>query len=371
MASTPQPSTGGFATPLTTAPAPDPLTPADEKSLLLGVRDMMRGGPESWSDVTEMCTDWTGVSCHPAGTVASLNVSNRAMGGALPEQLSSLMGMERLDLSNNALEGVLPPQWSTLSNLTALNLDGNLLTGDLPEEWSAMSSLQSMNVTGNSISGLVPPSFGFDVAGVPEETRSLLPPAGQKSLLLDWLQAAGGTVPWWSATNMCSEWAGVTCNRVGSVATLNVAGQNMGGNLPASLSSLTSLRQMYMSDNNFAGSLPADWSTLTTLEYMDLSNNGLTGPLPQEWSAMGSMRGMKLIGNELSGTIPEEWSAMGSLQSSGLLVDLNSEAMSDSGLLLPGWAISVIATLCFVLLTAVVLWICCRPDKKPKKGTQV
>eukprot|EP00873_Tetraselmis_striata_P006308 jgi/Tetstr1/426572/TSEL_001648.t1 len=100
-----------------------------------------------------------------------------------------------------------------------------------------------------------------------------------------------------------------------------------------------------MSDNNFAGSLPADWSTLTTLE--------------------------KLIGNELSGTIPEEWSAMGSLQSSGLLVDLNSEAMSDSGLLLPGWAISVIATLCFVLLTAVVLWICCRPDKKPKKGTQV
>lgn len=64
---------------------------------------------------------------------------------------------------------------------------------------------------------------------------------------------------------------------------LNLGGNLLSGTIPPSLSSLTELQQVVLSDNALRGGLPAQLSNATSLALLDVANNVLNGSLPLQW----------------------------------------------------------------------------------------
>ncbi|CAO2046687.1 unnamed protein product [Urochloa humidicola] len=100
----------------------------------------------------------------------------------------------------------------------------------------------------------------------------------------------GGGVDGWAFPNAtsggasCCAWTGVTCDGSGRVIELNLHGQRLRGELPASLAQLDQLQLLNLSDNSFHGAIPATLFQFQRLQQLDLSYNDFTGTLPDNMS---------------------------------------------------------------------------------------
>lgn len=111
-------------------------------------------------------------------------------------------------------------------------------------------------------------------------------------------------------------------------------GPAVSGEIPASLSALTSLQFLFLWNNGFTGTLP-DLSRLTqltqvlaydnrlsrmpsayppNLEQLWLNGNGMTGEIPDTIGSMPSLATLNLHSNRLTGRVPQEFGQLGSLR---------------------------------------------------------
>ncbi|KAI3449827.1 hypothetical protein Pfo_006492 [Paulownia fortunei] len=159
----------------------------------------------------------------------------------------------------------------------------------------------------------------------------------------------------------CS-WTGVQCNSNGAVEKLDLSHMNLTGRvadeiqglqslnslnlccngfsspLPTSLSNLTALHSIDLSQNffidrfpvglgmaaglialnvsgnNFSGYLPEDLGDATLLESLDLRGNFFGGPIPRIYKNLGRLKYLGLSGNNLTGQIPAELGELSSLE---------------------------------------------------------
>ncbi|KAI5067125.1 hypothetical protein GOP47_0017653 [Adiantum capillus-veneris] len=86
-----------------------------------------------------------------------LYLSHNSFTGPIPDSMSSVLRLWRLDLSNNMLSGAIPSSINGLSNLLTLNLQSNQLSGCLPI--LNLSKLKDFNVSSNQLSGPIPSSL--------------------------------------------------------------------------------------------------------------------------------------------------------------------------------------------------------------------
>jgi Leucine-rich repeat (LRR) protein len=86
----------------------------------------------------------------PSGT--ELDLSNRGL-TAIPADVFSRTGLERLDLSGNRLTGAPQAEIRHLQKLKFLDLSGNRLTG-LPAELGQLKNLEILDVSNNQLTGL-------------------------------------------------------------------------------------------------------------------------------------------------------------------------------------------------------------------------
>ncbi|XP_009769366.1 MDIS1-interacting receptor like kinase 1 [Nicotiana sylvestris] len=186
--------------------------------------------------------------------------------------------------------------------------------------------------------------------------ESLIDPLDQ---LRDWTvpkNAAAGNV-----SVPCS-WKGVECNSKGAVEKLDLSHMNLTGKvsddiqklksltslnlccndfsspLPRTLSNLTALKSidvsqnyfvygfplglgmsaglMYLnaSSNNFSGYLPEDIGNATFLETLDFRGNFFEGSIPKSYKNLGKLKFLGLSGNNLTGHIPGELGQLSSLE---------------------------------------------------------
>ncbi|XP_061956382.1 receptor-like protein 9DC3 [Populus nigra] len=84
---------------------------------------------------------------------------------------------------------------------------------------------------------------------------------------------------------------------------LDLAGNNLGGQIPSSLKNLVQLHSLYLDSNNFLGRIPDFLGNLTRLENLGLSNNQLSGPISSQINTF-SLRFFDLSKNNLHGPIP-------------------------------------------------------------------
>ncbi|CAN1795700.1 Probable LRR receptor-like serine/threonine-protein kinase At1g74360 [Linum perenne] len=124
---------------------------------------------------------------------------------------------------------------------------------------------------------------------------------GLKSHLISRNRVNPGRYLQWNQSNPCN-WPGISCSSDGSrVIGIDLADDNISGELYGNFSSLTALEFLDLSRNSLLGSLPADLSNCQTLAYLNLSHNILRGEV--NFTGLRSLEVIDLAKNRFSGGI--------------------------------------------------------------------
>ena len=122
----------------------------------------------------------------------------------------------------------------------------------------------------------------------------------------------------WDITRVPTEedlgtWAGVFLNE-GWLVTLGLSNNNLTGQLPPELGSLTQLSELDLGGNSLTGKIPPELGDLPQLRSLGLWNNTLTGEIPPELGNFPQLQSLTLSYNALTGGIPPELGSLTQLQ---------------------------------------------------------
>ena len=119
----------------------------------------------------------------------------------------------------------------------------------------------------------------------------------------------------WKTDQPLSTWHGVITNRrTGRVGSLSLIRNNLTGEIPRELGSLTDLSQLSLFGNNLTGEIPRELGNLTDLHGLVLSRNDLTGEIPRELGSLTNLASLGLVDNNLTGEIPRELGSLTNLE---------------------------------------------------------
>ncbi|WP_244307341.1 leucine-rich repeat domain-containing protein [Flavobacterium fluviatile] len=109
----------------------------------------------------------------------------------------------------------------------------------------------------------------------------------------------------WDLALSVSTWHGVEISN-GKVVGLNLAGNNLKGQLPSSIGNLQNLETLSLFNNQLEGVLPDSVYDISTLKILLLNNNKLSGHLSPKIGNFNSLENLSLFYNNFEGKIPDE-----------------------------------------------------------------
>ena len=268
------------------APAPAPsVLHAGDRAALVALYNATDG--PNWVNNTNWLTDrpmgaWYGVTTNDGGRVTGL------------------------DLHDNELRGQIPPELGRLDRLSHLFLRGN----------------------GTVTCPLDNASFREWLKGIRNKRGLFCSHAGDRAALVALYRATGG-LAWrdnsrWLTDWHLDTWFGVTTDDRGRVTELDLNSNNLSGEMPPQLGSLSNLTHMDLRSNGLRGQIPPELGDLDDLEVLSLSGNALSGKIPPELGALPNLTLLHISGNALSGQIPPELGSLSNLR----LLHLNGNALS-------------------------------------------
>ncbi|KAL6629656.1 hypothetical protein ACP70R_029421 [Stipagrostis hirtigluma subsp. patula] len=298
----------------------------DLQTLLRIKRDW--GSPaalSSWSSKNPAYCNWTGVISCNNGQVTALSFQN-LIPNPIPASICHLKSLSHLDLSKNNLTGEFPTALYNCSALQYLDLSNNHFSGALPADINKLSSvMEHLNLSSNGFVGDVPSG----IAGFLKLKSLVLdnngfngsyPSAAISSLIeLETLTLANnpfvpGPIPdefskltklktlWLSGMNLTG---GIpnTLSALSELTLLGLSQNKLHGEIPAWVWKHQKLQRLYLYGNNFVGGIGPDISAVSLVQ-LDLSMNSLTLPIPE---AIGNMKNLTLFYlyfNNITGSIP-------------------------------------------------------------------
>jgi hypothetical protein len=195
----------------------------------------------------------------------------------VPESLGQLLLLEELWLGrfkdSNTFAGPLPSSMSNLFRLDILYLNVATLNGPLPN-FTRLTSLSDCGFTPSQMC-IIP-----DYVPVNSNCTFHLPVCETEFIhdcviITDWL-------PTLFDSYACCQEIGVTCedDRV-VILDLSLArtGRKIFGAIPVSIGELVKLQQLYLQDNSLGGNLPLSMSNISSLQIVNITNNVLYGVL--------------------------------------------------------------------------------------------
>ena len=117
----------------------------------------------------------------------------------------------------------------------------------------------------------------------------------------------------WLSDAPLGEWRGVDTDDDGHVTVLVLNGNELSGEIPAELGSLSNLLGLYLGGNDLSGEIPAELGSLSNLIGLGLSENDLSGEIPPELGSLSNLIELTLSRNQLSGEIPPELGSLSNL----------------------------------------------------------
>ena len=245
--------------------------------------------------------------------LTSLSLSANALAGPVPEELGALAGLEGLWLDGNRLEGPIPPELGSLAHLRGLSLSANALEGPVPPELDGLRRLEFLHLDGNALTGALPRNL-LRIGGLVrlrfERNAGLCAPGTAE--FMAWLDEIGelGRGPFCNETDRAAlaalhtaaggegwidsegwldgvalaGWHGVGTDSLGRVATLDLAGNGLGGRLPAGLGDLAAMTALRVGDNALSGRLPRTLLDLP-LGELDYAGTELCAPADEVFRA--------------------------------------------------------------------------------------
>ncbi|KAI7737558.1 LOW QUALITY PROTEIN: hypothetical protein M8C21_008861 [Ambrosia artemisiifolia] len=288
---------------------------------------------------------WFGFHVFKEFTVCENRLNNTLPGWIFPENCS----LESLDLSENALIGGIPKEISNCKSLTTLNLWGNFFSGKVPGELGSLPNLQKLFLGNNSLTNELPESL-LDLKNLKFLDLSRNHMGGDipeifgrltqvRTLLLHSNEYTGGLLS-----------SGIL--RLQNVSTLDLSYNNLSGLLPVEISQMAILvsckHQFYgsipseygnmqglqaldVSNNQLTGSIPPSLGQLTNLLWLMLGNNSLTGRIPPELGNCSSLLWLNFQNNQLSGPIPPELANIGKNATPSFVLNREDDLIADSG----------------------------------------
>ncbi|XP_058071861.1 probable LRR receptor-like serine/threonine-protein kinase At1g56130 [Magnolia sinica] len=250
------------------------------------------------------CQSNGGGTCH----IIEMKVYNQGVQGAIPEELSNLISLTKLDLSYNNIEGSLPAFIGSFRHLRYLDIRDNNFNGSLPPEIGTLPSLEHLDVSDNNITGPFPAFIGNITSmlhlNVQENYMTGPLPASignlrNLSFLSVGMNAISGSIP-------------KELGNLRNLISLNIGSNNFTGSLPPELGNLTSLQILYIDSCGLSGQIPSTFARLRNLNALSASDNNFTGIIP-DFIGSWALTYLGMQGNAFEGPIPSSFSNLTSL----------------------------------------------------------
>ena len=91
------------------------------------------------------------------------------------------------------------------------------------------------------------------------------------------------------------------------MSNLNLYYNELSGNIPAELGSLSNLEYLNLSRNDVSGNIPTELGDLSNLKYLQLWGTLLSGSIPTELGSLSNLEFLDLSNNyQMDATIPVE-----------------------------------------------------------------
>ncbi|KAL6582723.1 mitogen activated protein kinase [Orobanche minor] len=273
-------------------------TSPDDASAMFALKKSLKPpGGLMWSD-PDPCK-WDHIYCL-GNRVTRIQIGHQNLAGTLPNELSSLTQLERLELQWNSISGPLP-SLKDLSSLQVLMLSNNHFTFVPPDFFSGMSSLQSVEIDNNPFSAWeIPESLrnASTLQNLPANSANI---TGKIPSFLGPDAFPGLTTLHLALNNLEGE---LPLGLSGSqIESLWVNGQKLSGEIDV-VQNMTFLKEVWLHSNGFTGPLP-DMSGLRNLETLSLRDNSFTGSVPISLVNLESLKVVNLTNNLLQGPMPK------------------------------------------------------------------
>ena len=122
----------------------------------------------------------------------------------------------------------------------------------------------------------------------------------------------------WLTDEPLNDWHGVETDNQGRVIELHLEDNNLSGQIPPELGSLSNLKGLFLNFNGLTGIIPPELSHPKHIVYLELAGNQLTGTIPPDLGNAIFLRILDLRHNELTGAIPPELAKLEGLRTLSL-----------------------------------------------------
>lgn len=289
-----------------------------------------RSALSSWTEHDQSPCTWRGVRCDsPSGKVNALTLDGLGLSGRICAQLADLNGLTILSLSRNNFSGSLPDAITRMPSLRKLNASFNALSGLIPSSFasSGAGSLEHLDLSVNGIAGHIPREIFSSnrnlrtVALAGNRFRGEIPKSMYTCVLLKRVNVSGNEI-----SGSLSEHMGHLRN----LQVLDLSWNGVTGGIPLGISFLRNLIQLRLQGNNLTGQIPRGLSACARLQVLDLSFNDLSGSLPSQLRSLTALKFLNLGNNYLSGTIPAWTGRLASLEVLDLAHNMFSGSLPSS-----------------------------------------